>query len=135
MNSEKIAFLYSFAQGQDGIKIPVVQYDVEKLPVSMSVTLRVAMVGLLQGQDYQMSIVLLSPDSEALDNGSDEVSFKASDAREVSDRMALSIDAKFDGINIESAGNYSARVILKKDKHELDSQICYFTMRKLHTSH
>lgn len=135
MKSEKIAFLHSFAQGEDGIKVPVVQYDVEKLPVSMLISLKVAMVGLLKDRDYQMSIVLLSPDGEALENGSDAFSFNANDARETTDRIAISIDAKFDGIKIETAGNYSASVILRRDENELDSATCYFAMRRLNTSH
>lgn len=131
MFTEKIAYLYASSAGKDGKKIPIVQYEMQKIPVKIKeITLKVSMVGLAQNQKYQMSANIFSPTGENVTNSNSWVEFEASDSKETAEGIAVSLEAKFDDVEIQILGNYSISAILKKGDEELDCATCYFNVRK-----
>ncbi|WP_142501261.1 hypothetical protein [Klebsiella sp. 2680] len=130
MSTEKIAFLYSLIKDKDGKKLPVLQYELQKVPVTMSITLKVSMVGLVQDEHYKISANVFSPEGENLTGTSDWLEFKANDSKETCEGIAVSLEAKFDGVEITKLGNYSMKATLKRGDTELDCATCYFNMRR-----
>ncbi|QGX91655.1 hypothetical protein EFZ10_08455 [Tatumella sp. TA1] len=129
MSEEKIAFMFPLHTSSEGKISPIVQYELEKIPVTMEINVKIYFVGLSSDQDYQLSVTIHSPSGELLTAEDSWVDFSVSDSKPSENGSAAGLEATFKGTEITSLGNYSIKAILRNEHTALDSSISFFNMR------
>jgi len=104
---ERISFLFPFKLNENGVRQPVLVYDVPEMPHPVDINVAVFFIGLVAEKLYRVDLDIIGDDGKILNVGFESQKlFKVMSSIDGENIVSASFEVKFKGVNIPSNGVY-----------------------------